>query len=153
MNTRTTCQSALRCFVLSFFLAGSVACQSPTQQSPAPVPARIDLPVTTPAQQKLSTMINAIRTNNPDSVTVLIRNNMSDFLQQIPIDEHIDHLLELNEGMQSLDFHSYVRDEPHAATATFYNAQIDEWINIGVEVESNPPHSIFLILTEPSAAP
>ncbi len=141
--------------VLLLFLSGcteetaSESLVSPGEQAST----ILQIPVSTPASEKLSTLINMVRTGNRDSVAVLIQDNMAAFLQQIPIEEHIDNLMEFYNGFSQIEFNSYARNESLHAVGLFYNTQSDSWVNIGVEVEEEPPHRIYLISIEPAAAP
>ena len=131
---------------------GDTASETPFSASEQ-VATILQIPISTPSSEKLSTLINMVRTGNRDSVAVLIRDNMAEFLQQIPLDEHTDNLMEFHNGFSQIEFNRYARNEAHHAIGLFYNTQSDKWVHIGVEVEKEPPHRIYLISIEPAAAP
>ena len=132
-----------------------------TRANPAEEPAQLadrtatllQMPAENPASIKLATFIRTIRTGNEDSIAVYVRNNMAEFLQAIPIDEHVGNLMEFHEPFTQIVFDSYVRDEPHYAQGLFLNTYSQEWVTIGMEVESEAPHRVFLINVEPAGPP
>lgn len=146
----------LMTLVLCVLGIGLAGCQSPAEE-PQELPARestvLEIPKEGPASEKLVTFIETIRTGDRDAVKTLIRENMAGFLQEIPIVDHVNQLMEFHDGFSQVTFHAYVKNEPNAATGLFYNRHTDSWVHIGVEVEKQSPHRIFMIILEPGTAP
>ncbi len=146
-------------FLLLFFSTSSMmlfACQSPAEEPQTLAgseAAVLEIPVEGPASEKLITFIESIRTGNRDTVKALIRDNMAGFLQEIPVEDHVNQLMDFHDGFSQITFHGYVKNTPTAATGLFYNKHMDSWVNIGVELEKEAPHGIVSIILEPADAP
>ena len=107
----------------------------------------------TPAAEQLAFLIDAVRSGERRAVETLIQDHMAGFLQEIPLDEHVDELMGFHEGFSHIAFHELTRDEQHAAQGLFHNTRTDTWVKIGVEVEKKAPHRIVTIELEPAKAP
>ena len=134
------------------------ACEDPVRQPNANTAGQrnasaIDVEADTPAAQRLSTFINVIRTGEREAIAGLVQEHMADFLNQIPLEQHVDELMGFHEGFSHLVFHHLTQNESGAAEGLFYNTQTDSWITIGVEVEKKVPHKIRTISLEPAAPP
>lgn len=141
-----------RLLTIALLVVISAACNQeelPTSETETP----LNIPAETPAAEKLTVLIEAIRTGDRSVVKDLIRTNMAGFLQEIPIDDHARQLLKLYPGMSHIIFHDFTRNEPYAVEGLFRNTHTDEWVKIAVEVEEEPPHRIYLIGLEPASAP
>lgn len=129
---------------------------APTEESTAGNPdaqTRIETPARTPATERLTSFINAVRTGERQPIETLIRNEMAGFLQEIPMDDHVAELMGYHPGFSQVTFHHLTQNEPHAATGLFHNTQSDRWIKIGVVVEDAAPHRIVQIELQPAEAP
>lgn len=134
------------------------ACEPPVHQTEPPAAASEATPILriqseTLAAQQLTAFINAIRTGERAAVETLIREHMAGFLQEIPMDEHVEELMGFHEGFSQIVFHDLTRNEPHNAVGLFHNTQTGGWVKIGVEIEKSPPHRILTIVLEPATAP
>lgn len=139
-------------------LVFTAACDkpAPTEESTAGSPdvqTRIETPARTPAAERLTSFINAVRTGERQPIETLIRDEMAGFLQEIPIDDHVAELMNYHPGFSQITFHHLTRNEPQAATGLFHNTQSDRWIKIGVTVEDTAPHRIVQIELQPAEAP
>jgi hypothetical protein len=153
MQNTTAC-IAIALTVLVFFAACDKP--APTEESTAGSPdvqTRIEIQSSTPAAERLTSFIDAVRTGERATIESLIRDGMAGFLQEIPMDDHVAELMGYHPGFSQITFHHLTQNEPHAATGLFHNTQSDRWVEIGVAVEDTPPHRIYQIELQPAQAP
>lgn len=107
-----------------------------------------------PAARRAAEVVELINLGNPEAARAYVERNYSDAFKAVaPMERHVGILSMFHGQMGELKVESVTEAEPGKARVLARGELTGEWLEIGFEVETQPPHRIGGILFRPAQAP
>jgi CubicO group peptidase (beta-lactamase class C family) len=105
----------------------------------------------TPAGNRLTELISVINSGNYTSINSYIMENFTDgFIGKSSINSHTDSLMNIHFTSHNLEFIKWTSSSSYRILGIFNNQLMDNYINFGLEVETQPPYRIDVTFLGPS---